>query len=185
MSGASERANGRASGPVLQSGFLFILDHSVPTETNSKNYVILRPRVMYFFQPKQKKRRFWLVDAPKSSRASKAPTNRSIIFAILQMTESKMSVAESTSTVVRSQVVRFYDQAGLPTIHVNTMQRRAAALYNQYRRLGWLQHSYSSSVVFEKERGEFLGNLDAIFDVQPVTGLNDEQQSQFILLKVE
>ena len=29
MSGASERANGRASGPVLTSGFLTILGHSV------------------------------------------------------------------------------------------------------------------------------------------------------------
>ena len=29
MSGASERANGRASGPVLTSRFLFIPDHSV------------------------------------------------------------------------------------------------------------------------------------------------------------
>ena len=29
MSGASERANGRASGPVLQSVFLVVLDHSV------------------------------------------------------------------------------------------------------------------------------------------------------------
>ena len=28
MSGASERANGRASGPVLQSVFLAVLDHS-------------------------------------------------------------------------------------------------------------------------------------------------------------
>ena len=28
MSGASERANGQASGPVLQSVFLVILDHS-------------------------------------------------------------------------------------------------------------------------------------------------------------
>ena len=28
MSGASERANGRASGPVLTSQFLFVLDHS-------------------------------------------------------------------------------------------------------------------------------------------------------------
>ena len=28
MSGASERANGRASGPVLMSGFLVDLDHS-------------------------------------------------------------------------------------------------------------------------------------------------------------
>ena len=29
MSGASERANGRASGPVLQSVFLAVIDHSV------------------------------------------------------------------------------------------------------------------------------------------------------------
>ena len=29
MSGASERANGRASGPVLQSLFLTVIDHSV------------------------------------------------------------------------------------------------------------------------------------------------------------
>ena len=28
MSGASERANGRASGPVLQSVFLAVIDHS-------------------------------------------------------------------------------------------------------------------------------------------------------------
>ena len=28
MSGGSERANGRASGPVLQSVFLAVLDHS-------------------------------------------------------------------------------------------------------------------------------------------------------------
>ena len=29
VSGASERANGRASGPVLQSVFLAVIDHSV------------------------------------------------------------------------------------------------------------------------------------------------------------
>ena len=29
VSGASERANGRASGPVLQSVFLAVFDHSV------------------------------------------------------------------------------------------------------------------------------------------------------------
>ena len=29
MSGASKRANGRASGPVLQSVFLAVIDHSV------------------------------------------------------------------------------------------------------------------------------------------------------------
>ena len=34
MSGASERANGRASGPVLQSVFLAVLDHSVVVATN-------------------------------------------------------------------------------------------------------------------------------------------------------
>ena len=28
MSGASERANGRANGPVLQSVFLVVIDHS-------------------------------------------------------------------------------------------------------------------------------------------------------------
>ena len=32
MSGASERVNGRASGPVLQSVFLVILTHSVKGE---------------------------------------------------------------------------------------------------------------------------------------------------------
>ena len=31
MSGASERANGRASGPVLQSVFLAVFDHSALT----------------------------------------------------------------------------------------------------------------------------------------------------------
>ena len=35
MSGASERANGRASGPVLTSLFLFIPDHSAPSEGES------------------------------------------------------------------------------------------------------------------------------------------------------
>ena len=34
VSGASERANGRASGPVLTSGFLVILDHSVRERKN-------------------------------------------------------------------------------------------------------------------------------------------------------
>ena len=41
MSGASEQANGRASDPVLQSGFLVFLDHSIPVteirETIGKN----------------------------------------------------------------------------------------------------------------------------------------------------
>ena len=32
VSGASERANGQASGPVLTSGFLFVLDHSALQE---------------------------------------------------------------------------------------------------------------------------------------------------------
>ena len=31
MSGASERVNGRASGPVLTSRFLFVPDHSAPS----------------------------------------------------------------------------------------------------------------------------------------------------------
>ena len=34
MSGASKRANGRASGPVLQSVFLAVLDHSAITQTS-------------------------------------------------------------------------------------------------------------------------------------------------------
>ena len=38
MSGASERGNGRASGPVLQSVFFFIFDHSVLPYNNDINY---------------------------------------------------------------------------------------------------------------------------------------------------
>ena len=33
MSGATEQTNGRASGPVLQSVFLVVLDHSAQKET--------------------------------------------------------------------------------------------------------------------------------------------------------
>ena len=36
VSGARERANGRASGPVLQSVFLAVIDHSVLEETSTK-----------------------------------------------------------------------------------------------------------------------------------------------------
>ena len=36
MSGASERANGRASGPVLQTVFLAVLDHSVKGKSVSE-----------------------------------------------------------------------------------------------------------------------------------------------------
>ena len=41
VSGASERANGRASGPVLQSVFLAVLDHSDEAELNGMNSLYL------------------------------------------------------------------------------------------------------------------------------------------------
>ena len=36
MSGASDRANGRASGPVLESVFLAVIDHSVSLFSSSQ-----------------------------------------------------------------------------------------------------------------------------------------------------
>ena len=38
VSGASEQANGRASGPVLQSGFLVVLDYKALEETCRFSY---------------------------------------------------------------------------------------------------------------------------------------------------
>ena len=45
MSGASERANGRASGPVLQSVFLAVIDHSAMSAFSS---VVLAGSMNFF-----------------------------------------------------------------------------------------------------------------------------------------
>ena len=44
VSGASELAKGRASGPVLQSGFLVILDHSATKMMTSQLYTRLKSK---------------------------------------------------------------------------------------------------------------------------------------------
>ena len=44
VSGASERANGRASGPVLQSVFLAVIDHSAIVDNASKRMSEQRKR---------------------------------------------------------------------------------------------------------------------------------------------
>ena len=41
MSGASKRTNGRASGPVLRSVFLAVLDHSAACDISSFDFPIL------------------------------------------------------------------------------------------------------------------------------------------------
>ena len=53
-SDASERANGRASGPVLQSVFLAVLDHSVAFNYYScsfRKYAMGPKKPMFFFCP--------------------------------------------------------------------------------------------------------------------------------------
>ena len=53
------------------------------------------------------KKRFWLVDAPRS-RNSKAPTNQSILFEILKFTKSKQNAVTAAFEAVKSHVIPFY-----------------------------------------------------------------------------
>ena len=47
MSGASDRANGRASGPILQSVFLAVLDHS--GEGKADDHWKADPQILWVF----------------------------------------------------------------------------------------------------------------------------------------
>ena len=61
--------------------------------------------------PLPKKRKFWLVDPPKTTRLSQAPTNSSILFSLLEKTESRMTTTKACHEVVKELVSPVYDPA--------------------------------------------------------------------------
>ena len=123
--------------------------------------------LLYSLQPKPKKRRFWLCDPPRESRTSRAPTNRSILYEILAMTEARTSAQQAASDVVQNRIQPFYASIGLPTKSMNTMKAAAKALYDQHRRLITLKVREKRPKDFDERCNTFAGNLDKVFNVAP------------------
>ena len=117
-------------------------------------------------QPKPKKRRFWMVDAPKE-RDSKAPTNRVILFRMLEQTESRSSVASVTTKVVNTLVFPFYKSAGMKPGSKNTLRTRAKNLYDQYRSLTMARDQKPRPSNFAERCSKLDRELDQVFNASP------------------
>ena len=84
--------------------------------------------------PLPKKRKFWLVDPPKTTRLTSANQQFDSFF-LAGKDESRTAITTACYEVVKELVSPFYNAASLPTASLITLKNRAEALYKQHKGL--------------------------------------------------
>ena len=139
---------------------------------------------IHWFTAQAKEASFLAMRAAPRTPHITCPTNRSILFEMLTMTEACTSAQKAPSDVVQNRIQPFYASIGLPTKSINAMKSAAKALYHQHRRLITFKVSEKRPKDFDERCNSFAGNLDKVFNVAPASGLKDEHVKHFQALEV-